>query len=117
MKILINLGTLKRGGGHNVGMNFLLGLKKLNFNYEFYFIVAKNSKIEQTVRKENYNYIIVSNNPFIRIAQEFFLRKKINKIGVDVIYTLFGYGNFGTHIPQIAGVADSNLFYPEIDFW
>lgn len=121
MRILVNMGTLKLGGGQNVGLNFLKGVEKLNeINHELYYIVANKSLIHEYISKNfsSKNYLVVSSNPYFRIFQERFnvVRFLISK-RIDIIYTYFGYGNFPKKYPQVMGVADSNLFYPEIDFW
>jgi len=121
MKILINMATLKMGGGQNVGLNFLKGLETLDYlQHEFFFVVAKDSLIHDYISKKytTDNYMIVSNNPYIRIIQEkIYVNKYIISKGINIIYTYFGFGNFNKKNIQVMGVADSNLFYPEINFW
>ena len=41
--------------------------------------------------------------------------KKTNQI--DIIYSLFGIGLYPKYCKQISGSADSNIFFPEINFW
>jgi glycosyltransferase involved in cell wall biosynthesis len=120
MNILVNLATLKKGGGQNVGLNFIYSICNTNYNnYNFYFVVVKNSDIHKTLVKNAVNNIFfMPSNPIKRMLMEILKGKKIiseNKI--DIIYSYFGYGLYPKKCPQISGSADSNLFFPEIDFW
>lgn len=120
MNILINFSTLKEGGGQNVGLNFLSAFKKNNHTeIRYYFLVVKNSAIHLFLKNDNNSNIIITfKNPYLRIINEFLLGWYILwKYRIDAIYTYFGYGLFPLSTPQIIGVAVSNLFYPEIDFW
>jgi glycosyltransferase involved in cell wall biosynthesis len=120
MNILINLATLKKGGGQNVGLNFLHSLESLALkNENFHFFVAEGSAAYKfLLERQSEDYTVLSKNPIKRIIFELFSSKKIlidKKI--DIIYTYFGIGMFTKKIPQISGSADSNLYFPEIDFW
>jgi glycosyltransferase involved in cell wall biosynthesis len=120
LKILINLSTLKKGGGQNVALNFLFSLKNLaSTDQDFYFFVAKDSAAHKyLLDKKNQNITVLPNNPIKRILFELFLSKKILlRDRIDIIYTYFGIGVFTKIIPQISGSADSNLYFPEINFW
>ena len=118
IKILINLSPLKTGGGQNVALNFLYSLKELNFpDVQFYFFVAKNSSAYTYVKNNNFNYNVLPTNPIKRILFEIFLSKRILiSKKIDIIYTYFGSGAFTTKIPQVCGSANSNLYFPEVDF-
>lgn len=117
MKILINMATLKAGGGQNVGLNFLASLG--NDINDYLFVLAENSYIHSYfANKHLENYVTVSKNPIKRFFQEQFnIRKFIKKNNIKCVYTYFGVGFFGRRVKHICGVADSNLFFPEIDFW
>jgi len=120
MNILVNLSTLKKGGGQNVALNFLSSLDTLNFeNISFYFFVAEGSGSHQYLKsKKKVNFSVLPSNPLKRIFFELFLSKNIlNKEKIDIIYTYFGIGLFTKKIPQVSGSADSNLYFPEINFW
>ncbi|MCI1779360.1 MAG: glycosyltransferase [Bacteroidales bacterium] len=119
MKVLINLSTIKKGGGQNVALNFLYDLFNSSYNHDFVFLVVKNSEIHKFLLKENNAKILFTvGNPFLRIFYELFkFSWLLKKSKIDIIYTYFGYGLFINNIPQVCGVAASNIFYPEIKFW
>lgn len=120
MNILINLSTLKKGGGQNVALNFLYTLfENIKDTNEYYFLVVKNSEIHKYLTKYTQNNILTtSSSPVYRIYKElFYFSKRLKYIKIDIIYTYFGYGLFLTKIPQVCGVAVSNVFFPEIKFW
>jgi len=120
MNIIINFATLKSGGGQNVGLNFLESMKSVNTDdFQFYFVVARNSGIHKYVLDHDYeNYTVVPNNPLLRMFYELFLgRKLVNKLNIDIIYSYFGLGLYPKRILQVTGSADSNLYFPEINFW
>lgn len=120
MNILINFSTLKSGGGQNVGLNFLqFILKEKNEKYNFFFVVAKNSRIQHFLLDNHQNnFITAPNSPIKRLFFEIFNGRKIlKKYNIDIIYTYFGYGFYPRKVPQIVGSADSNLYFPEMDFW
>lgn len=121
MKLILNFSTLKQGGGQNVAFNFLdcmIGDEKSDIDY--YFFVAKDSSIHSLLamnfsQDKIFSY---STNPIVRILQELlFGTYNIWKIKPSVVYSYFGSGFYITNVPQIIGSADSNLYYPRIDFW
>lgn len=120
MNILVNLATLKKGGGQNVGLNFIYSIFNINYpNCNFYFVVVEHSEIHKTLAKYGVSNIsFMPSNPVKRMVKEFLFGNKILKAyKIDIIYSYFGYGLYSKKCPQISGSADSNLFFPEIDFW
>ena len=120
MKVLINLSTLKKGGGQNVGLNFLESLLRINIkDIDFHFTCVKNSAIHIYLQNEKIsNITFMPSNPIKRMLKEFILGRSILKSNnIDIIYTYFGIGLYTKSIPQISGSADSNIYFPEIDFW
>lgn len=64
------------------------------------------------------NVITVSRNPILRIFQEITnIRFYIYHHNISLVYSYFGFGLYGKKTKQIIGSADSNLYFPEIDFW
>ena len=120
IKLLINFAPLKTGGGQNVALNFLYGLNEEQFNeFDILFLVAKNSQVHYyLLNQERYLFFVAPVNPIFRIVYErFWLSNIFMKNGIEIIYSYFGFGFFGKSFKQICGSADSNIFYPEINFW
>jgi glycosyltransferase involved in cell wall biosynthesis len=122
MKILINFSTLKKGGGQNVALNFLNAMHSCanqDDKNHLQFIVVQGSAIHQFLIKNNYkNIITTSPNPIRRIFFEIFhSRYVLKKIKPDLIYSYFGIGIYPKKYLQVTGAVDSNLYYPEVDFW
>ncbi|MBS7198815.1 MAG: glycosyltransferase [Bacteroidales bacterium] len=121
MNVLINFSTLKCGGGQNVALNFLSVFPQIveNGDKHCFFLVAKGSSVHRWFEKNgNYKYFVCPRNPVQRLLFEICItRSIIKKYQIDIIYSYFGYGLFPKKIPQISGAADSNLLFPEIDFW
>jgi glycosyltransferase involved in cell wall biosynthesis len=120
LNLLINFSTLKSGGGQNVAMNFLHAIDTMKLDdINLYFFIAEDSDIHSYfLDKEKTNFYAVPNDPIKRIIFEMFNSQKILlKEKIDIIYSYFGIGFFTKKIPQVSGSADSNLFFPEVDFW
>lgn len=123
MNILFNFSTLKAGGGQNVALNFLHCFREKRYyeRYEScYYVVASGSKIDSYLSTfvDGERIYRVSSNPLKRLVDEFFgARQFIRQYRIDIIYSYFGYGMFPCRVPQIAGSAVSNIYFPEINFW
>ncbi len=120
MNVLVNLSHLKIGGGQNVGLNFISTLKHVDTaDLNFVFIVAKNSIIHKYLLDNKFsNIYLYPHNPILRTIKELFYSKKIlKKHSIDIIYNYFGVDLIPVSIKRVMGAADSNLFYPELDFW
>ena len=119
MNILINLGTLKKGGGQNVALNFLNSLLRITNINNFHFSIVRNTEIHNFfIRNKLKNFTLVPSNPLLRIIYELTFGKiLIHQYKFDIIYSYFGICLYSKKIPQITGSADSNLYFPEINFW
>ncbi len=119
MNVLINFGPLKAGGGQNVALNFLLGLRGIDArDINLAFLVAKDSELATAVRDTSFRMVEVPQNPLRRMLWE--LRQGgrcLKELEIDVVYSYFGYAVMPGRVPQVSGSADSNLYYPEVDFW
>jgi glycosyltransferase involved in cell wall biosynthesis len=120
MNVLLNMSTLKKGGGQNVGLNFLQSLSQANVqDVNFILVAAKGSTIAKWVgKREDLKLILCPENPWQRILFELKNGRRIVKNhNIDIIFTYFGIGLYPKTVPQVIGSADSNLYFPEVDFW
>jgi len=118
-KVIINFSKLKKGGGQNVALNFLHGANHYK-KAELIFFVAKDSEAHKYLKNVGiWGYHVFPNNPILCAIYELvFSFTYLKKINPDVIYTYFGYSLFYfSSAPQVTGSADSNLYFPEVDFW
>lgn len=121
LSVMINFGPLKKGGGQNVALNFLDCLfRKEHEDIEFHFVVCEKSTIYGVLNRSVYSdrLVVVSDNPLKRIFQELtVLKRYIATNDIKVLYSYFGYAFVGHDVLQVSGSADSNLYFPEVDFW
>ncbi|MDP3979380.1 MAG: glycosyltransferase [Pseudomonas sp.] len=118
-RIIINFSKLKKGGGQNVALNFLYGVGFYK-RADLVFFVAKDSEAHKYLQRVgSWDYYVFPNNPiFCGLYELWFSLFNLRKINANVIYTYFGYSFFlFADVPQVTGAADSNLFFPEVDFW
>jgi glycosyltransferase involved in cell wall biosynthesis len=119
MNILINFSTLKKGGGQNVALNFIECLNRKGILNEFHYVVVENSEIHKFLLEHLVNNIIMMpQNPIKRMFREFINGKSIvEKNNISIIYSYFGIGLYPRSVLQVSGSADSNIYFPEINFW
>lgn len=120
INVLVNLSALKTGGGQNVALNFLHEIQNVDVNdMTFCFLVANDSEPHRYLHSiQSKKYVIAPSNPILRILFEIFVGWYfLKKLHIDIVYSYFGYAWFPRRWPQISGSADSNLYFPEIDFW
>ncbi len=120
MNVLINLAPLKAGGGQNVGLNLLSGLETLSDpEVSLYFYVSAGSAIGAAVKEKYADRVIEGpHNTTKRVMFERTgLGKYLRENKIDIIYSCFGYACVSRKYRQVCGMAESNIMYPEIDFW
>lgn len=121
INLLINFGPLKQGGGQNVALNFIQELQRCShIEFELYFIACSDTAILNKLKSSIWRdrILTVSRNPVTRIIQEITVaRIFLKKNNIKNVYSYFGYAYFGPGINQVIGSADSNLYFPNIDFW
>lgn len=120
MNVLLNFATIKKGGGQNVAINFLETLRYNSFDeFNFTYVVVDGSEIHKLLLDLKVERLLVMPfNPIKRILKEIiFGRTIIQKFKIDLIYSYFGYGLYPKSVKQVTGSADSNIFFPEVDFW
>lgn len=119
MKLLINLISIKSGGGQQVTSNFVQYVLKNKPSFEVFFLVTENTHIHQKLIESGLTNILVA--PKSLSGRFIFINWRLKKIlknnGINMIYTLFGPGIKFKGIISVTGCAYSNIFFPEIKFW
>jgi len=87
--------------------------------HNFSFFCAKGSKIHDCLIQNNVSNIYTSPPSALKriLWQKVIAPRELKKLKPDVIYQIFGYSAYPKKYCQVCGEADSNLFFPEVDFW
>lgn len=121
MNVLINLISIKKGGGQQVATNFVEQITRIN-GVSVVFLVTNSTLVHLYLRDnlkiDARKIINVKDSHLHRLV---FISTRIDEIiinyNIDIIYTLFGPGLHSRRVKSVTGCAYSNLFYPEINFW
>lgn len=119
MKILLNFLPLKRGGGVQVGLDFINQVRIFGRNH-FWYLVATAGTPFASLKDSNNFFIakIVGNTLLERLKFEIYdSRYLVRSVGPNVVYTQFGPHFPTSGVKNVVGCAYSNLMYPEIFFW
>lgn len=120
LRILVNFAPLKQGGGQTVALNFLQSIDRaMPEDLSIHYLVARGSQLNRFLAQHPaMDYSVAPTNPVARILFEvLFGGRLLTRYCIDGVYTYFGYAWFPPKWPQISGSADSNLYFPEINFW
>jgi hypothetical protein len=111
-KIILNFTRVAQGGGVQNSLSFIENLKKIDELAKYVLIARKKSIILDKALEEGYDSIGVN-----EYKMDFFCRKHFSR--EQVCFTFFGppWLTSVDYLINVCGVAYSNLFYPEIDFW
>lgn len=111
--ILLDLSSIKSGGGLQLAINFINNIKADNI----YLLINEKSKgyfldLERVIA-------ICPNNLFSRFYFENFVFPNILlKFNIDIIYTFFGSGlPRKSNAKSVVGVAYPIICYPDSDYW
>lgn len=117
MNILINLISIKSGGGQQVATNFVNQIIKEQ-SLSVTFVVTKDTYIHKLLLEKEVEFTAINNNILHRFYfQKITINEIVKKNSIDVIYTMFGPGLYSGKTISITGTAYSNIFFPEINFW
>lgn len=119
MKILINLISIKSGGGQKVALNFIEQSVKTKTIDDIEFLVTSNTKVHDRLRAiDRFKVVDIGSSFMCRLFFQYYkLPKYIDIFGINIVYTLFGIGINNTKAISVVGSAYSNIYYPEIKFW
>ena len=101
-------------------MNFLLGVEDVDLqDVSLFYLVAEDSEPHRFLaRAGSENFITCPRNAFARILKEVVSGASwLRKFDIDIVYSYFGYAMFSRSVVQVSGSADSNMYFPEVDFW
>ena len=119
-RIFLNLIPIKKGGGQQVAVNFLNILLNNEFSeYSFFITATKDTVLANLlINQTKYEFKLISKNKIKRFLFESLeIPKLLKSYQPDIIFSLFSPGINHESITSVSGVALSNLFFPEIDFW
>jgi glycosyltransferase involved in cell wall biosynthesis len=118
LRIIINLLPIAVGGGLQVANEFVRQLSADTNSDIKWLMIKRNSNQNSLSICSNVDIIEVEDNLISRMKFELFsYRTVFEKFEPDAVFTLFGTSLYKTKALKINGIAYSNLFYPEIDFW
>lgn len=116
--IYLNFLHTPSGGGLQNAISFLRSLIELEGDLEDYCcLVFKNSSLENTCREKNIKYKSSNYGVFGKTLFELSAFRFLKK--GDLVFSIFGPPlpfTSGVTI-NVGGMAISNVFYPEINFW
>jgi glycosyltransferase involved in cell wall biosynthesis len=117
MNILINLISIKKGGGQQVASNLINQIVNER-GLSLVFLATEDTYVCKLLTERNAAVIVVESD---KLSRFLFQRLKLSQIvkdnNIDVIYTMFGPGLHCKGVQSVTGCAYSNLFFPEVDFW
>jgi glycosyltransferase involved in cell wall biosynthesis len=121
MKILLDLGAIKTGGGAQLATNFLEYLEQhAAHDHDFALLIPEIGPLAALERRRGYLRVLVSPRSYrARLQLENGrLQRFIADTGIDAIFTFFGAGL--PHPPavrSVVSVAYPVICYPESPYW
>jgi glycosyltransferase involved in cell wall biosynthesis len=116
--IYFNFLNAPSGGGLQNSVSFLLNLLEIEYDFRnTTCLVVKGSPLEALCVENNISYKSVRSGAFNKILFELTARSFIERD--DVVFSIFGPPLLTTsnYSLNVGGMAISNVFYPEVDFW
>ncbi len=119
MNIMLNFLPLKTGGGVQVALDFLQQAKRYGGDHKWFLVARAGGPFSDYQGTYNISVVeLVKDNLASRLYFEYFgCKPLLKRYSPDVVYTQFGPHWPGCDLPNVAGCAYSNLFYPELNFW
>lgn len=118
-KILLDLSSIKSGGGAQLALNFVRAVNSGKFSINISAILISNKFPFNSDLNGSYTVISIPSNPILRIIYElFFLKRRLSSLGISHVYTLFGPGLPAFRaVRRIVGMAYPTLLYNESLYW
>lgn len=116
IRIAIDVVNQRAGGGLQVATTFL---ESLPDGQSIELVCLQGSKLAALGYQRGWSITERADTRLARAWRNFGPRRVVNRgVRADVTYTIFGPPLRGSHVgTTVTGVAYSNLFYPEVDFW
>lgn len=121
MRLLLDMGAIKTGGGVQLALNFVRHIQgRQRLGDELFVLVAAGSLLEQEVRQLRAATIWTS--PMRYISRAWFeyavLRELLRKNQISIVFTFFGAGiPCPKGVRSIVTVAYPIICYPESAYW
>jgi len=121
MKLLINFGAIKTGGGVQLAINYLAYLRKYPDKIDEFFLLLPSSGplANVEVSKSCVDALSYPGNYIERVVfEKTTLNSFIEKYQINIIYTFFGAGLPRYKcVKSIVSVAYPIICYPDSDYW
>ena len=114
-KIIINLTRIGfNDGGSQNACSFIQELSNQGDLSDYFVVAFKDTNTGRLAQKLGFDNILINRNIRERVYWDFFCRKYFAK--GQLCFTFFGSPWFRSqgYLINLTGVADSNLYYPEI---
>ena len=121
MRILLDFGAIKTGGGAQLAVNFLEYLEQLApGGHDFALLIPEVGPLAALERRREYLRVVVSPRSYRERLQleNGSLQRFITECGIDAIFTFFGAGlPHPPRVKSVVSVAYPVICYPESPYW
>jgi glycosyltransferase involved in cell wall biosynthesis len=118
VKILIDVTNQRSGGGVQVALGTMLAMREVRVAAELSVLALRGSYPASLANQLGYELYTTVDSRLGRLLRQLFgARRACKRCEPDAVYTIFGPPLRRVRAKAVVGVAYSNLFYPELDFW
>jgi glycosyltransferase involved in cell wall biosynthesis len=121
IRLLIDLGSIKTGGGAQLATNFLTFMKDYPADVEkVYLLIPELGPLSQHIDRSRYDDVLTYPDSYWKrkLFELTTLRDFVAKNGINVFYTFFGSGIPAPKgVRSIVSVAYPIICYPDSPFW
>ncbi len=116
--VLVDVSNQRLGGGLQVARAVIGALASDDYRDRVSILAVRGSSLAHEARSLGLGVLEASGSPWSTLTRRIVLPRCARRNSVDAVYTVFGAPPWiRSHRPWIVGVAYSNLFYPEVEFW
>jgi len=121
MRLLIDFGSIKTGGGAQLATNFLSFMKEYPADVEeVYLLIPELGPLVQHIDASRYDGVLIYPDSFWKrkLFELTILRNFVGKHRIDIFYTFFGSGIPAPRgVRSIVSVAYPIICYPDSPYW